>query len=169
MQDYLSAIDSLAKEPFVDNDRLGCVGASYGGYSAFFLAGVHEGRFKSFIAHDGVFNLRSMYGTTEELFFVNWDLGGPYWEQDNAAAQKSYSEFNPVNFVQNWDTPILIFQGGKDFRVPQGQAFEAFTAARNQGIKSRLVYFPEENHWVLSPQNGLVWQREFFKWLKETL
>lgn len=169
MDDYLSAIDDLAKESYVDKDRLGCVGASYGGYSAFFLAGIHEGRFKSFIAHDGVFNLESMYGTTEELFFVNWDTGGPYWEKDNAAAQKTYEEFNPINYVDQWDTPILIIQGGKDYRVPIGQGLEAFTAAQQQGIKSRLLYFPEENHWILSPQNGLVWQTEFFRWLDETV
>lgn len=169
MQDYLSAIDAMAKEPFVDNDRLGAVGASFGGYSAFYLAGHHEGRFKTFIAHDGVFNLKSMYGTTEELFFVNWDMGGPYWETDNKAAQKTYAEFNPINYVDRWDTPILIYQGGKDYRVPIGQSLEAFQAAQLRGIKSKLVYFPDENHWVLQPQNGLVWQREFFKWLKETL
>lgn len=169
MKDYLSAIDAVAEEPFVDNDRLGAVGASFGGYSAFYLAGHHDGRFKSFIAHDGVFNLQSMYGTTEELFFVNWDIGGPYWEKDNKAAQKTYSEFNPINFVDQWDTPIMIIQGGKDYRVPIGQGLEAFQAAQVQGIKSKLVYFPEENHWVLSPQNGIVWQREFFDWLKETL
>jgi dipeptidyl aminopeptidase/acylaminoacyl peptidase len=166
MRDYLSAIDALAEEPFVDKERLGCVGASFGGYSAFFLAGIHEGRFKTFIAHDGVFNLRSMYGTTEELFFVNWDLGGPYWEEEN---RSDYEAFNPINRVTDWDTPILIIQGGKDFRVPEGQAFEAFTAAQQLGLKSRMLYFPEENHWVLSPQNGLVWQREFFRWLDETL
>ncbi len=169
MKDYLSAIDDLSKEPYVDNDRLGCVGASYGGYSVFYLAANHEGRFKSFISHDGIFNWRSMYGTTEELFFVNWDLGGAYWDKENAAAQKSYREFNPANFVDKWDTPILIIQGGKDFRVPIGQGLEAFQAAQLQDIKSRLLYFPKENHWVLSPQNSLVWQREFFKWLDETL
>jgi dipeptidyl aminopeptidase/acylaminoacyl peptidase len=169
MRDYLAAIDDMKKEPYVDADRLGCVGASYGGYSAFYLAGIHEGRFKSFIAHDGVFNLQSMYGTTEELFFVNWDIGGPYWEKDNEAAQKTYNEFNPINYVDQWDTPILIIQGGKDYRVPIGQSLEAFTAAQQQGIKSRLLYLPEENHWVLSPQNALVWQKVFFSWLDETL
>ncbi len=169
MKDYLSAIDDVAKEPYVDKDRLGCVGASYGGYSVFYLASRHEGRFKSFISHDGIFNWRSMYGTTEELFFVNWDIGGPYWDKKNAAAQKSYAEFNPINFVDKWDTPIMIIQGGKDFRVPIGQGLEAFQAAQLQGIKSRLLYFPEENHWVLSAQNSLVWQREFYKWLDETV
>ena len=169
MQDYLSAIDELAKEDYVDNDRLGAVGASYGGYSVFYLAGNHNKRFKSFISHDGIFNWKSMYGTTEEMFFVNWDLGGPYWDKDNGAAQKAYNEFNPINHVNKWDTPILIYQGGKDYRVPIGQGLEAFNAAQLRGIKSRLIYLPNENHWVLSNQNGLVWQREFFKWLKETL
>ena len=169
MKDYLSAMDDVAKEPYVDTDRLGCVGASYGGYSVFYLASRHEGRFKSFISHDGIFNWRSMYGTTEELFFVNWDLGGPYWDKENTAAQRSYTDFNPINFVDKWDTPILIIQGGKDFRVPIGQGLEAFQAAQLQGIKSRLLYFPEENHWVLSAQNSLVWQREFYKWLEETV
>lgn len=169
MKDYLSAIDDVAKESYVDTDRMGCIGASYGGYSVFYLASRHEGRFKSFISHDGIFNWRSMYGTTEELFFVNWDIGGPYWDKDNTAAQKSYAEFNPINFVDKWDSPILIIQGGKDFRVPIGQGLEAFQAAQLRGIKSKLLYFPEENHWVLSAQNSLVWQREFYKWLDETL
>lgn len=169
MQDYLDAIDDVAKERYVDNDRLGAIGASFGGYSAFYLAGHHEGRFKTFISHDGVFDFRSMYGTTEELFFVNHDIGGAYWDQDNAAVQKSYAQFNPSNFVGNWDTPILVIHGGKDYRVPPGQGIQAFQAAKLLGLKSRLLYFPEENHWVLTPQNGIVWQSEFFKWLKETL
>ena len=168
MNDYLSAIDDVSKESYVDKARLGCVGASYGGYSVFFLAGNHNKRFKTFIAHDGVFNLVSMYGTTEEMFFDNWEHGGAYWEQ-NAIAKKTYSQFNPINYVDKWDTPILIVQGGKDFRVPIGQGQEAFQAAQLRGIKSRLLYLPEENHWVLKPQNGIVWQREFYKWLKETL
>ena len=169
MDDYLSAIDDVAKENYVDKSRLGCVGASYGGYSAFYLAGIHNNRFKTFIAHDGVFNTQSMFGTTEEVFFNYWDFGGAYWEKDNAVAQKTYTTFNPINYVDKWNTPILIIQGGNDFRVPIGQSQEAFQAAQMRGIKSRLVYFPEENHWVLKPQNALVWQREFFKWLKETL
>lgn len=169
MQDYLSAIDDVAKAPYVDKARLGCVGASYGGYSAFYLAGIHQNRFKSFIAHDGVFNTQSMFGTTEEVFFNNWDFGGAYWEKNNAVAQKTYSTFNPINYVDQWNTPILIIQGGTDFRVPIGQAQEAFQAAQLRGIKSRFLYFPEENHWVLKPQNAQVWQREFYKWLKETL
>jgi dipeptidyl aminopeptidase/acylaminoacyl peptidase len=169
MDDYLSAIDDVSKESYVDKARLGCVGASYGGYSVFYLAGIHNNRFKTFIAHDGVFNTQSMFGTTEELFFTNWDFGGAYWEKDNAIAQKAYTTFNPINYVSEWNKPILIIQGGNDFRVPVGQSQEAFQAAQLRGIKSRLLYFPEENHWVLKPQNALVWQREFYKWLKETL
>jgi dipeptidyl aminopeptidase/acylaminoacyl peptidase len=169
MDDYLSAIDDVAKEPYVDKARLGAVGASYGGYSVFYLAGIHNGRFKTFISHCGVFNLQSMYGTTEEVFFNNWDAGGAYWEKDNAAAQKTFTEFNPINIVAKWDTPIMIIQGGKDYRVPIGQGQEAFQAAQLRGINSRFVYFPDENHWVLKPQNAMVWQREFFKWLSETL
>ena len=169
MQDYLSAIDAMAKESFVDENRLGAVGASYGGYSIFYLAGIHEGRFKSLISHDGIFNWRSMYGTTEELFFVNWDLGGNYWDKKNEAAQRSHTIFNPINMVDKWDTPLLIFQGGKDYRVPIGQGLEAFQAAQLKGIKSRLIYLPDENHHVLTPANAMVWQREFYRWLKETL
>jgi len=166
IRDYLSAIDDLIKETYVDTDKLGCIGASYGGYSAFYLAGMHENRFKSFIAHDGIFNTRSMYGTTEELFFVNKDFGGSYWENPESDC---YTKFNPITHVDKWDTPILIIQGGKDYRVPIGQGLEAFQAAQLRGIKSKLLYFPEENHWILTPQNGIVWQNEFFKWLSETL
>jgi dipeptidyl aminopeptidase/acylaminoacyl peptidase len=169
MDDYLSAIDDVSKEAYVDKSRLGCVGASYGGYSVFYLAGIHNNRFKTFIAHDGVFNTQSMFGTTEEVFFNNWDFGGAYWEKDNKAAQKTYTVFNPINMVEKWNTPILIIQGGNDFRVSIGQSQEAFQAAQLRGIKSRFLYFPEENHWVLKPQNAQVWQKEFYKWLKETL
>lgn len=169
MDDYLSAIDDVAKESYVDTKRLGAVGASYGGYSVFYLAGIHKNRFKTFIAHAGIFNTQSMYGTTEEVFFTNWDLGGAYWDKNNTSAQKSYKEFNPINWVNNWNTPIFIIQGGIDYRVPIGQSQEAFQAAQLKGIKSKFMVFPEENHWVLKPQNGLIWQREFFKWLKETL
>lgn len=166
IQDYLSAIDDLAKESYVDKDRIGAVGASYGGYSVFMLAGVHGGRFKSLISHCGLFDMTSWYGTTEEIFFANYDLGGPYWDKSN---EKTYTAFNPISHIDKWNTPILIFQGGKDFRVPIGQGLEAFQAAQLKNIKSRLVYLPEENHWVLSGHNAQVWQREFFGWLKETL
>lgn len=169
MDDYLSAIDDLAKEPYVDNDRLGAVGASFGGYSVFYLAGVHENRFKTFISHNGVFDNRSMYGTTEELFFVNHDWGGSYWDKENAVAQKAYNEFNPITKVSNWNTPMLIIQCGKDYRVPIEQGLSAFQAAQLLDIKSKLIYFPEENHWILEPQNAIVWQTEFFKWLEDTL
>ena len=169
MDDYLSAIDHISKESYVDKERLGCIGASYGGYSAFYLAAIHEKRFKTFIAHDGIFNWKSMYGTTEELFFVNWDLGGAPWEKMNEAAQKSHNQFNPAERVEKWDSPIMIIQGGKDYRVPIGQGLEAFQAAQLQGLNSRLLYFPEENHWVLDYQNSFIWHSEFTKWLKETL
>jgi dipeptidyl aminopeptidase/acylaminoacyl peptidase len=169
MQDYLSAIDDISKESYVDKEKLGCIGASYGGYSAFYLAAIHEGRFKTFIAHDGIFNWKSMYGTTEELFFVNWDLGGSYWDKDNKTAQQSHNAFNPAERVEDWTAPIMIIQGGKDYRVPIGQGLEAYQAAQLQGIKSRLLYFPEENHWVLDYQNSLIWHTEFYKWLEETI
>ncbi|MCJ8211544.1 S9 family peptidase [Mucilaginibacter sp. RS28] len=169
MKDYLSAIDDISKEPFVNKNRLGCVGASYGGYSVYMLAGIHNKRFKTFIAHDGLFDLKSWYGTTEELWFANKDIGGNYWDKDNKTAQRSYDKFNPSNYIDKWDTPIMIVQGGKDYRVAIEQGLEAFQAAQLKGIKSKLLYLPDENHWVTKPQNALVWQREFFNWLKETL
>jgi dipeptidyl aminopeptidase/acylaminoacyl peptidase len=169
MDDYLAAIDDVSKESYVDVNRRGAIGASYGGYSVFFLAGIHQNRFKTFISHCGIFDLESMYGSTEEVFFSNWDMGGAYWEKNNAAAQKIYNDANPIKLVNNWNTPILIFQGAKDYRVPMGQAQEAFQAAQLKGIKSRFILFNDENHWISKPQNSLVWQREFFKWLRETL
>ncbi|WP_339888835.1 S9 family peptidase [uncultured Flavobacterium sp.] len=169
MDDYLSAIDDVSKESYVDKERLGAIGASYGGYSVFYLAGIHNNRFKTFISHAGIFNTQSMYGTTEEVFFTHYDSGGAYWENENEIAQKTYNEFNPITLVNKWNTPIFIIQGGIDYRVPIGQSQEAFQAAQLKGIKSKFMIFPEENHWILKPQNGLVWQREFFKWLKETL
>lgn len=171
MDDYLAAIDDISKESYVDTTRRAAVGASYGGYSVYYLAGIHNGRFKTFISHNGVFNLKSMYGTTEEIFFTNWDAGGAYWETDNATAQKTYTEFDPSQpkFVNKWNTPMLIYVGGKDYRVPMSQGQEAFQALQLKGIKSRMIYFPEENHWVLKPQNSVIWHSEFIKWLKETL
>lgn len=168
IKDYLSAIDALAKEPFVDENRLGAVGASYGGYSVLYLAGNHDKRFKVFIDHDGMFNFESMYLETEETWFVNFDLGGPFWDKKNYKAQRSY-RFSPHNFVGKWDTPILIVQGAKDYRVTESQGFMAFNAAQLKGIPSRLLYFPEENHWVSSAQNGILWQRTFFDWLDKYL
>ena len=168
IKDYLSAIDAVSKENFVDKNRLGCVGASFGGFSVFALEGQHEGRFKTFISHDGVFDFRSMYGTTDEMFFENWEKGGSYWDKNNAVAQRSFSQ-SPSNFIDKWNTPIMIIQGGRDYRVPIEQGQQAFQAAQLKGIKSRFLYIPDENHWVLSAQNALVWQREFYKWLDETL
>lgn len=166
MRDYLAAIDAVAKEPYVDNDNLGCVGASYGGYSVYMLAGIHEGRFKSFISHCGLFDLESWYLSTEEMFFANYDLGGPFWEEANAA---SFSSFDPKDYVQNWNTPMLVIHGGKDFRVPENQGMEAFQAAKLMGVPARFLYFPNEGHWILSPQNGLVWHDQFFGWLDQWL
>ena len=166
MRDYLAAADFAKTLPYVDGDRMGAVGASYGGYSVFMLAGIHENRFKTFIAHDGLFDMKSWFLTTEELWFAKWDLGGsPY---DNPTP-KSYTEFNPSNYVNKWNKPMMVIQGGIDYRVPYEQGQEAFQAAKLKGLKTKFLYFPNENHWVLHPQNGLVWQREFFEWLKETL
>ncbi|MGX5689617.1 prolyl oligopeptidase family serine peptidase [Arcticibacter tournemirensis] len=166
IRDYLSAIDDIIKEPYVDKNRLGAVGASYGGYSVYMLAGVHENRFKTFIAHDGLFDLRSWYGTTEELWFANKDIGGPYWGPN---PPDSYKHSSPIEHADKWNTPIMIVQGGTDYRVPVEQGLEAFQLAQLKGIKSRLLYLPNENHWVIGAQNAIVWQREFFKWLTETL
>ena len=168
IRDYLAAIDEVSKEPFVDTERRGCVGASYGGYSTYYLAGVHENRFKAFIAHCGIFNFESMYGHTEELFFVTNDYGGAYWEMDNATAQRSYAN-SPHKKVGNWDSPIMIITGEKDYRIPYSQSLEAFTAARVQGIDARLVSFENEAHQVFQPQNSVVWNREFFDWLNKYL
>lgn len=168
MQDYLSAIDELAKEPFVDETRQGAVGASYGGYSVNYLAGIHEGRFKAFISHCGIFNLDQMYVTTEEMWFENWDIGGPYWDKTNEAAQKSYT-YSPHLNVDKWDTPILIIHGEKDFRIPYTQGMGAFNAAVLRDIPAQFLYFPEENHWVSSAQNGILWQRIFKNWLDKWL
>ena len=166
MADLLSATDSMLAEPYVDKERTGAIGASFGGYSVYWLMGNHEDRFKTMISHCGVFNLESMYGSTEELFFVNWDLGGPYWK--NASVKKEYEEFSPHNYIGNWDTPLLVIHGERDFRVPVTQGMEAFTAAQVQGIPSRFLYYPNEGHWVLQPQNGVLWHRVFFDWLGRT-
>ena len=164
IRDYLAAIDDVAREPWADETRMGCVGASYGGYSVYYLAGCHQKRFKAFVAHCGIFDFDSMYGHTEELWFVNNDYGGPYWDDRNAVAQRSYAH-SPHKYVEKWDTPILIITGEKDFRIPYTQSLEAFTAARVRGIPARLVEFENEAHQVFKPQNSLVWNREFFGWL----
>ena len=168
IKDYLAAIDEVSKEPWVDVDHRGCVGASYGGYSTYYLAGVHENRFKAFIAHCGIFNFESMYGHTEELFFVTNDYGGAYWESDNATAMRSYAN-SPHKKVANWNAPIMIITGEKDYRIPYSQSLEAFTAARVQGLDARLVSFENEAHQVFQPQNSVVWNREFFDWLNTYL
>jgi len=168
IRDYLSAIDAVSKESYVDKKRLGCVGASYGGFSVFALEGLHNGRFKTFISHDGVFDFRSMYGTTDEMWFENWEKGGAYYDKNNAIAQRSFTQ-SPSNYVDKWNTPILIIQGGKDYRVPIEQGQQAFQAVQLKGIKSRFLYFPDENHWILKAQDALVWHHEFYKWLTETL
>ncbi|RTQ49285.1 S9 family peptidase [Hymenobacter gummosus] len=219
IRDYLAAIDNISEEPYVDKDRRGCVGASYGGYSVYYLAGQHQGRFKTFIAHCGLYNLTSWYPSTEETFFANHDLSGAPWEvptpgasleaqadavraaaerqaeaikdagdadgkdlaaQSRAAEAKAqarrqatvartYQEFNPQLFAKNWDTPILVIHGGKDFRVPEGQGMEAFGTAQLRGIPSRFLYFPNEGHWITKPQNSVLWNRVFFDWLGRTL
>jgi len=165
MKDYLSAIDDVAKEPFVDNKNIGAVGASYGGFSVYWLAGNHNNRFDAFIAHDGMFNLEAQYLETEEMFFVNWDLGGPYWDKAN----KTTYENSPHHFVDKWNTPIMVVHGEQDFRIAFTQGMSAFNAAQLKGIPSKYLHFHNENHWVLQPQNGILWQREFFGWLDQWL
>ena len=171
MKDYLSAIDTLAREPYVDETRLGCTGASYGGFSVYWLAGNHEGRFKAFLSHAGIFNLEAQYLETEKMWFANGDLGGSFWDKSNATAQRTY-ENSPHHFVERWDTPIMITHGEKDYRILASQGMMAFNAAQLRGIPSRMLIFPDENHWIAKPQNGILFQREFFRWfdqwLKET-
>lgn len=168
MKDYLSAIDALAKEPYVDENRLGCTGASYGGFSTYWLAGNHNKRFKAFLSHAGIFNLEAQYLETEEMFFANWDMGGPYWDKLNAVAQKTYAT-SPHKFVDKWDTPIMITHGELDYRILASQGMMAFNAAQLQDIPSRMLIFPDENHWISQPQNGVLFQREFFRWFDEWL
>ncbi len=168
IKDYLSAIDEVSKEPFVDETRLGAVGASYGGFSVNYLAGHHDGRFKAFISHCGIFNFEQMYVTTEEMWFENWDIGGPFWDKTNKAAQRSYT-FSPHHFVEKWDTPILVIHGQNDFRIPYAQGMGAFNAAVLRDIPAQFLFFPEENHWVLQAQNGILWQRVFKNWLDKWL
>jgi dipeptidyl aminopeptidase/acylaminoacyl peptidase len=168
MQDLLSAIDNVKAEPYVDEDRLGAVGASFGGYSIYWLAGNHEKRFKVFISHCGVYNSEMMYSTTDEMFFDQWEKGGAPWETDNPVAMRSYAG-SPHHFVKNWDTPIMVIEGEHDYRIPYTQGMAAFNTAQMLGIPSRFLFFPSETHWVLSPQNGILWQREFKKWLDQWL
>lgn len=168
MKDLLTAIDELSKEPFVDENNLGCVGASFGGYSVYWLAGHHDKRFKAFIAHDGIFNMEQQYLETEEMWFANWDMGGAYWEKNNKIAQQTFAN-SPHRFVDKWDTPILCIHGEKDYRILASQGMSAFNAAKLRGVPAELLIFPDENHWVLQPQNGILWQRTFFEWLDKWL
>ena len=170
MHDYLAAIDFACDElPYVDRDRLGAVGASFGGFSVYYLAGHHDGRFKCFIAHDGAFNLEAMYTETEENWFSNWEYDDAYWNKDQTARAKKTYENSPHRFVDKWDTPILCIHGEKDYRINATQGMSAFNAARMRGIEAELLIFPDENHWVLKPQNGILWQRTYFEWLDRWL
>lgn len=166
MDDYLAAVDELKQEPFIDETKIGAVGASYGGYSVYYLAGIHNNRFACFISHCGLFNLESWYGTTEELFFANQDIGGAYYGEKLPVG---YIKNSPHRNVHKWNTPMLVFQGEKDYRVPMGQGLEAFQALQIKKIESRLVLFPDENHWILSPQNGVFWHRQYYAWLGKYL
>ena len=168
MKDYLAAIDAVSKEPFVDENRLGCTGASYGGFSVYWLAGHHEGRFKAFLSHAGIFNLEAQYLETEEMWFANWDMGGAYWDRENATAQRTYED-SPHRFVEKWDTPIMITHGELDYRILASQGMMAFNAAQLRDIPSRMLIFPDENHWIARPQNGVLFQREFFRWFDQWL
>ena len=168
MRDYFSAIDAVAAEPYVDENRLGATGASYGGFSVFWLAGNHNGRFKAFFSHAGIFNLEAQYLETEEMFFANWDMGGPYWDKSNAIAQNTYAN-SPHRFVEKWDTPIMISHGELDYRILASQGMMAFNAAQLRDIPSRMLIFPDENHWIAKPQNGILFQREFFRWFDHWL
>jgi dipeptidyl aminopeptidase/acylaminoacyl peptidase len=163
MKDYLSAIDALAKEPYVNADKLGCTGASYGGFSVYWLAGNHNKRFKAFLSHAGIFNLEAQYLETEEMWFANWDLGGSFWDRSNSIAQRSYAN-SPHRFIEKWDTPIMITHGELDYRILASQGMMAFNAAKLKGIPARMLVYPNENHWISQPQNGVLFQREFFRW-----
>ena len=170
MKDYLAAIDDAAHNlPYVDKDKLGAVGASFGGFSVYYLAGHHDKRFKAFISHDGAFNLESMYTDTEEVFFSNWEYDDAFWNKDQTANATRTYEYSPHKFVDQWDTPILCIHGEKDYRIVYNQGMGAFNAARLRGIPAELLIFPDENHWVLKPQNGILWQRTFFDWLDRWL
>lgn len=168
MKDYFSAVDDMKKEAYIDADHIGAVGASYGGFSVYWLAGHHEGRFAAFIAHAGIFNTEAQYLETEEMWFANWDIGGPFWDKSNAAAQATFAT-SPHRFVDKWDTPILITHGEYDFRILASQGMMAFNAARLRGVPAEMLIFPDENHWILKPQNAVMWQRVFFRWLDRWL
>ena len=169
MQDYLTAVDwAVENVPAIDAKRIGATGASYGGYSVYNLAGIHNHRFAALLAHAGIFNLEAQYLETEEMFFANWDLGGPYWDKNNAAAQRTFAS-SPHKFVDKWDTPIMVSHGELDYRILSSQGQAAFNAAKLRGIPAEMVIFPDENHWILKPQNAVLWQRLFFRWFDKWL
>lgn len=168
MRDYFSAVDDMKRESYIDPKHIGAVGASYGGFSVYWLAGHHEGRFAAFIAHAGIFNMETQYLETEEMWFANWDMGGAYWDKNNEAAQRTFAT-SPHRFVDKWDTPILITHGEYDFRILASQGMMAFNAARLRGVPAEMLIFPDENHWILKPQNAIMWQRVFFRWLDRWL
>ena len=168
MRDYLAAVDNVKAEPWVDEKRIGATGASYGGFSIYFLAGHHEGRFAAFLAHAGIFNMEQQYLETEEMWFANWDMGGAFWEKDNAAAQRTFAN-SPHRFVDRWDTPIMVSHGEYDYRILASQGMAAFNAAKLRGIPAEMVIYPDENHWILKPQNAVLWQRLFFRWFDKWL
>lgn len=168
MKDYFCAVDYMKKEPYIDGKHIGAVGASYGGFSVYWLAGHHDHRFAAFIAHAGIFNMEAQYLETEEMWFANWDMGGAPWDKNNKVAQATFAT-SPHKFVQNWDTPIMVTVGEKDYRILASQGMMAFNAARLRGVPTRMLVFPDENHWILQPQNALLWQREFFGWLDKWL
>lgn len=169
MRDYLSAVDEMKKESYIDAEHIGAVGASYGGYSVYWLAGNHDGRFACLIAHAGIFNMEAQYLETEEMWFANWDMGGAYWDKDNKAAQNTFANGSPHRFVDKWTAPILITHGEYDFRILSSQGEMAFNAARLRGVPAEMLIFPDENHWILKPQNAVMWQRVFFRWLDKWL
>ncbi len=168
MKDYFSAVDDMKRESYIDDKHIGAVGASYGGFSVYWLAGHHEGRFAAFIAHAGIFNMETQYLETEEMWFANWDMGGAYWEKDNEVAQRTFAN-SPHRFIDKWDTPILVTHGEYDFRILASQGMMAFNAARLRGVPAEMLIFPDENHWILKPQNAVMWQRVFFRWLDKWL
>jgi dipeptidyl aminopeptidase/acylaminoacyl peptidase len=168
MKDYLAAVDNVKAEPWVDENHIGAVGASYGGFSVYWLAGHHEGRFACLIAHAGIFNIEAQYLETEEMWFANWDMGGPYWDPTNATAQRTFAT-SPHRAVDKWTAPILITHGELDYRILSSQGEMAFNAAKLRGIPAEMLIFPDENHWILKPQNAILWQRVFFRWLDKWL
>ena len=184
MRDYLAAVDFMKKRPYVDESHIGCTGASYGGFSTYWLAGNHEKRFAAFLAHAGIFNMEAQYLETEEMWFANWDMGdgakngpadtataydyGAFWKKDNAAAQRTFA-MSPHRFVDKWDTPIMVTHGEFDYRILSSQGEMAFNAAKLRGIPAEMLIFPDENHWILKPQNAILWQRLFFRWFDKWL